>query len=193
MANAYHHGKRVSVSHGILLAAYERAHGYLWVNQGRRTIAEQWHFWNIYRRYGRPVAAYPSPGAPHIKYNREHHALDISQPTGSRVAAFYRQHGVPVSFNVRSESWHMDVLDERALIRAAQKLKQGSDPVIRPGATGAKVLRLKKLMWAHGLRKFRRGTPVYGPEAVRAVKRLQRAHKLRADGIVGPKTWALLK
>lgn len=64
---------------------------------------------------------------------------------------------------------------------------------LKPWARGKAVLLLKKKMHKHGLTNFTVNTPVYGPAAVAAIKRLQKAHGLHADGIVGPKTWALLK
>lgn len=124
-----HHGKRVSRAHQILLTAYEHEVGhFVYINQGRRTIAEQWGFWNHYQRYGWPLAAYPSQNAPHIKRGLASHALDINAPQPAHgVADFYRRHGVHVSFNVASEAWHMDTLDEASLLAAARRLAAPTD------------------------------------------------------------------
>jgi hypothetical protein len=96
----------------------------VYVNQGRRTLSEQWYFWT----HQPPLAAYPSGGAPHIKYNLAHHALDISVPVVNDVAAYYRSLGIPVAFNVRGEGWHMDTLSEAALFAAARKLVKPARP-----------------------------------------------------------------
>lgn len=192
MAYTTHRGKRVSPDHAAMLAAYEKQHGPVSINQGARTLAEQAAFYATYLRYGRPLAARPWGGAPHIKWGANNHAMDINAPEPAHsVAAFYKAHGVPVAFNVAGEAWHMDTLDGKALARAAANV--GDRPTIKPGDTGEKVKRLKRAMWAHGLRRFERGTSKYGPGAVKAIKRLQKAHGLKADGIVGPKTWKALK
>jgi hypothetical protein len=197
MAYTTHRGKRVSRDHAIMLAAYERQHGPVYINQGARTLAEQAAFYAHYLRYGSPLAARPWGGAPHIKWGAAHHAMDINAPQPAHsVADFYRAHGVPVAFNVRGEGWHMDTLDAKALHRAALRLGNDPTPTIYPkrGANkAADVKKLKKAMWAHGLRKFSRSTGVYGPSAIAAIKRLQKKHGLKADGIVGDKTWRLLK
>lgn len=129
MAYKRYHGERVSADHYTLLTAYEKQFGTpAQVNEGARTIAEQWNFYRIYQRDGWPIAAYPVPSAPHIKFRRRHHALDInagSQPgQAQHVAAFYRSHGIPVAFNVSGESWHMDTLSSAALHKAAEKLRE---------------------------------------------------------------------
>jgi hypothetical protein len=199
--NAYHRGKRVSVSHAALLAAYERKYGRaVYVNQGRRTLAEQRWFYNNQP----PLAAYPSPNAPHIKENHEHHALDIN--AGERVgqaqhvARFYRSLGVPVAFNVRGEPWHMDTLDEAALMRAARKAG-GADsyPTLRRDQTGPSVVRLKKKLYEAGYRNFsgkrssNRYNPYFSKWTELAVMRFQRRSGLHVDGVVGPSTWRKLK
>lgn len=204
MANAYHHGKRVSVSHAAMLAAYERAHGTLHINQGRRTLAEQWYFWRLYKSGRGSLAAYPNPSAPHIKYNREHHALDINAGVAQKVAQFYRSKGVPVAFNVRSEPWHMDTLDEAALKRAAAKVGGASgDPTLKYKSRGPSVIRLKKLLYDNGIRDFsstpagkpsaNRYNPYFGKFTRAAVIRFQRENQLGADGVVGPATWRKLR
>lgn len=74
-------------------------------------------------------------------------------------------------------------------------------PLLRPGATHAEVSRMKTLA-KRALTKAKRGdlakrinekTDTYGSDAVRGVKFLQNHYKLVADGVVGPKTWAMLE
>lgn len=195
MAYTTYHGKRVSLDHAIVLSAYERKYGTpAQVNQGARTLAEQAAFYAHYLRYGYPLAARPWGGAPHIKWGAGHHALDINSGSGhgqaGHVAAYYRSLGIPVAFNVPGEPWHMDTLDRAALRRAAARL---SFPrTIRPGHRGRNVLYLKSLMRHKGLRRFLPGR-VYGRGSVAAIKRFQKKHHLRADGIVGPATWKALR
>lgn len=203
MAYSYttHRGKRVSRAHAVMLAAYERKTGRaLYINQGARTIAEQTAFWNHYQRYGWPLAAYPSPGAPHIKYGRENHALDINADVVRGLAAFYRANGVPVAFNVPGEPWHMDTPSETALIAAAKRLGGTAFlPTIRKGSHGPSVAKLQVYL---RMAKDSRGKGYlpagwhahesYTLFVRKAVRRFQREHNLTADGIVGPKTWGVL-
>ena len=198
-ASTTHRGKRVSVAHALMLAAYEKATGTtLHINQGRRTLAEQARFYYNYRYRGGVLAARPYPGAPHIKAGRAHHALDINDGIVDRVAAFYKSRGVPVAFNVRGEPWHMDTLNEDALLRAAKNLG-GGDPVLKLGRKGPSVVRLKKLLYSRGIRNFSgktsssRYNPYFGKHTAAAVKRFQRTNGLRADGVVGSATWRKLR
>jgi hypothetical protein len=193
LTNRYFHGKRVSRSHYRLLLEAEHRGIVHFINQGRRTIAEQTAFWLHYLRFGSPLAARPWGGAPHIKWGAENHALDINAPQPAHsVASFYRSQGVPVSFDVPSEAWHMDPTDNAALKRAAKRFAWRDQPLIKPGAKGPKVLRLKRIMWAHNLRDFNRLAPVHGKGSVAAIKRLQKRHHLKQDGVVGPATWRIL-
>lgn len=198
MVNASHHGTRVSKSHAAMLHAYEVESGTtLTVNQGRRTLAEQAGFYAIYLRNGRPLAAKPFPGAPHIKWGKEHHALDINDGIVDKVAAFYRRHGVPVAFNVTGEAWHMDTLDEAKLKAAAAKVG-AVGPSLKYGNSGPSVLKLKRMLYAKGIRNFSgktnssRFVPFFGKYTKEAVQRFQKAHGLKADGIVGSTTWRAL-
>lgn len=82
------------------------------------------------------------------------------------------------------------------------KWKSGSYPAvknppyghvtIRPDSKGPNVLKLKQAMRRAGLRGFSRLDPWYRGGSVEAIKRLQQKHRLKADGVVGPKTWSLL-
>lgn len=202
MAYTRYRGERVSLDHNTLLKAYEQRYGVpAQINEGARTIAEQRVFWNRYQKYGSPLAAFPAPGAPHIKYRAGHHALDINAGSApgraQHVAAFYRANGVQVSFNVASEPWHMDVIDRASLRRAAKKLRGRT--TLRRGAKGPVVVRLKKLLYDKGLRNFsgRRSSnrvhPIFNQYTKAAVQRFQKANGLKADGVVGPKTWRKLR
>lgn len=197
MAYSYttHRGKRVSRAHAVMLAAYERKTGRaLYINQGARTIAEQTAFWNHYQRYGWPLAAYPSPGAPHIKYGRENHALDINADVVRGLAAFYRANGVPVAFNVPGEPWHLDVLSEAALVRAAKRLSgPASHPTLRKGARGPSVARCQVLLRMTGYIPAQwHAHEAYTLYVRRAVRAFQKAHGLTVDGVCGPSTWRAL-
>jgi hypothetical protein len=208
MASKYHRGRRVSASHHAILNAYERKYNAaVQLNQGRRTIAEQTRFWLHYLRFGSPLAARPYPGAPHIKYNKEHHALDINAGSGrgqaQHVAQYYRSLGIPVAFNVRSEPWHMDTLNEQALKNAARKQGLDTHVTLKYKSKGPSVVRLKKLLWDKGIKGFsstptgkpsdNRYNPFFGKHTRDAVKKFQRANGLVADGVVGAGTWRKLK
>lgn len=209
MAYVFLNGKRVSPAHNSVLRAYHRKYG-VWpqVNQGARTLAEQNGFWQAWLRFRRVLAARPFPGAPHIKYGRQHHALDINAGSGrgqaQHVAAFYRSLGVPVAFNVPREPWHMDTLDEAALKRAAARVGGGSgEPTLRKSAKpSGHVIKLKKLLYNNGIRDFsgppskpnsNRYSAVFGTNTKKAVARFQRQHGLSPDGVVGPATWRKLR
>jgi murein L,D-transpeptidase YcbB/YkuD len=202
MAYTTYRGKRVSKEHHAVLSAYERKFGAVQLNQGARTIAEQWHFWRLYQAGGN-LAAYPTPSAPHIKWRQAHHALDINAGNGhgqaQHVAAFYRSLGVTVAFNVRREPWHMDTLNKDALVRAARRVGGGSGlPVLKYKSKGPSVIKLKKLLYNKGVRNFsgqnssNRYNMFYGKHTVQAVKRFQRRNELSPDGVVGPSTWRKL-
>lgn len=195
MAYTTHHGKRVSWPHKRMLAAYERKYNRLiYINQGARTLSEQAAFYAHYLRYGYPLAAKPWGGAPHIKWGQQHHALDVNAPEPVHsLAQFYRDHGVPVAFNVRGEAWHMDTLDRKKLILASERIVDDYPPSLKLGDRGIWVKRLKALMWAKGLRKFERTTGVFGAGTKAAIIRFQKKHGLKADGVVGAKTWQELK
>lgn len=170
------------------------------LNEGHRTMAEQWHFWNNQP----PLAAYPQPGAPHIKWNLAHHAIDANSFNGAsqRLQAFYQSLGIPVSHNVPSEAWHMDVLSAatvRAVAKAIKKKQGGksyqrgdSSPAVRHIKEQLHHIvdpRTKEVYFRPGQKKPHDGWgESFGDELITAVKEFQRDHKLRDDGVVGPRT-----
>lgn len=60
--------------------------------------------------------------------------------------------------------------------------------LIEPGDTGNVVRKVKARLIKLGYKEVKRG-PTYGPRAVTAIKKFQKARGLQVDGIVGPKTW----
>lgn len=64
-------------------------------------------------------------------------------------------------------------------------------PVMRRGQAGPTVRRLQRRLRARGFKSVK-VTGYFGLATLRAVKRVQREHRLVVDGIVGPKTWHVL-
>ena len=118
---------RVSAQwYAVLRAAKADGVSFL-VTDGHRTMAEQQDRWDTYQRFGSPVAARPSPTAPHIRVGRPDHAIDVNALDGGagRLAAWLRNHGAAASFPVPGEAWHIEVPRDD-LERLAKKV---SDPL----------------------------------------------------------------
>ena len=170
------------------------------LNEGRRTMAEQWHFY----RNQPPLAAFPNPNAPHIMAGRNNHAIDANSFNGAakRLANFYESLGVDVSFEVPGEAWHFRPLNGAQLKRAADKIRrQRADAaVLEQGEHRKDVSFLKYEL--HFIRD-KNGQSYYQPNRARpkdgyddffnqeletSVRKFQRDHGLKVDGKVGPKT-----
>jgi lysozyme len=112
-------GKRVSRPWKRILTE-ARAHGVRFLlTSGRRTMAEQTRLFHQnmqlvggrwVRRPGRPLTAFPSPTAPHIRVGRIDHALDVNALDGgeNRLQAWLSQHGVLSTNPVSGEPWHLE-------------------------------------------------------------------------------------
>lgn len=184
-------GDEVSFEWAVFL---RRAVGDGWPGQlteGHRTMARQMFFWT----HQPPLAAFPSPTAPHIRTGRFDHAIDV---IGSDwLIAYGRRHGITLVRTVRGEIWHLEVMNPAALqafARAnAHRVSLGKFPTLRRGANGPAVSRLQRhLRAAH----VKHGPPVtghFGPHTANALKRFQSSHGLRPDGVAGPKTWRKLR
>lgn len=170
------------------------------LNEGRRTIREQWAFYNNQP----PLAAFPSPTAPHIKKGLPNHAIDCNSRNGAakKLADFYTALGVEVAFNVPGELWHMDTLSASQLRAAVKKiLRQRDQAVLKEGERGGEVRFLKhqldyirdpqtdKKYFQPGKKEPETGWDnLFNPDLVSAVKRFQCDHRLKVDGQVGPAT-----
>jgi hypothetical protein len=170
------------------------------LNEGRRTMAEQWAFF----RNQPPLAAFPNPNAPHIWAGRNNHAIDANSFNGAarRLANFYESLGIDVVFNVPGENWHFQPTSGAQLKRAADKIRRQRDAaVLERGERSNKVKFLKHQLHYikdadTGRNYYRHGRPrpeegydnLFNEELEVAVKKFQRDHKLKADGQVGPAT-----
>ena len=99
--------------------------------------------------------------------------------TETAVKAFQQQRGIAVDGIVGRVSWiNIDEADQ-------------SEPVLRVGSSGLPVRRLQSRMSAVG---FDTGgvDGRFSPKTEQAVKQLQQQSSLSVDGIVGPKTWAIV-
>ncbi|HEY9620142.1 MAG TPA: peptidoglycan-binding protein [Crinalium sp.] len=66
-----------------------------------------------------------------------------------------------------------------------------SGPILHPWDEGPAVAELQDLLCAHGFKLKIDGD--YGGRTEAAAKLFQKKHGLRIDGIIGPKTWMMLK
>lgn len=173
------------------------------VNEGHRTMARQWYFWNgwLLRRPGFAIAAFPSPNAPHIRTGRRDHAIDFNNAEGVRRAAAKR--GVVLKRTVLwpngtvREEWHLEANCTQLLAYAGQHAT-AKDPVIRPfymrpfrPNNRDAVTRLQRLLHALNMTNVVNGT--YNKWTRRAVRGFQAKHGLKVDGVVGPGTWIALR
>lgn len=170
------------------------------LNENQRTMAEQSAFY----RNQPPLAAFPSPFAPHIKKGFSNQAIDCNSLNGAvqRLAKFYQSLEISVSFNVPGEAWHMDVLSHNEVVAAAKKiLRERDKAVLKRGEREMTVKHLKfqlhhildpqtKLAYFQpGKTRPSKGYPVtFGEDLEDAVKRFQKDHNLEADGVVGSQT-----
>lgn len=174
------------------------------VQDGWRSMADAWKFWNAYQSYLRggpwaPVAAYPGTslhmGNPPAYNPALAMDLTIHLPNGSTVSPRsepVRSHMYAAGLHdpVLSEDWHWQAKEDR------YPPMEKPDPIVevlKQGSTGNAV----KVLQSH-INYLMRGKPgyatiaedgVYGPGTVEAVKQYQRqAPGLTADGIAGEQT-----
>ncbi len=99
--------------------------------------------------------------------------------TEAAVKAFQQEREITVDGIVGRVSWiNIDEADQ-------------SEPVLRVGSSGLPVRRLQSRMTAVG---FDTGgvDGRFSPKTEQAVRQLQQQSSLGIDGIVGPKTWAIV-
>lgn len=109
-------GQRVSARWAVVLKRARKDGAKFTVNSGHRTIREQlalfrrnmrWNGRRWVQRPGRPLTAFPTPLAPHIRTGNPAHALDLETP--ENLAHWLRRRKVHVTFPVSGESWHLEI------------------------------------------------------------------------------------
>lgn len=104
-------GKTCSYEWWVFLTAARAAEVAFSANSLRRTMAEQQALYNQNMsggrpRPGRPLTAWPSENAPHIRVGRWDHAGDFEG--AQALIAFGRKNGVTLALTVAGESWHLE-------------------------------------------------------------------------------------
>ena len=131
---------RVSRKWLVVLQAADRAGVGFTVNSGHRTIREQTALFQQNMQFvrgrwvpkpGRPLTAWPSPTAPHIRLGRAAHALDVDTRDGGeqRLENWLDAQGVNAENTVRGEAWHLE-LDTRELNRLYRRHRKDRRPAV---------------------------------------------------------------
>lgn len=158
-----------------------------------RSLAAQQYFWSLYRSGRGNLAAYPG-----TSNHGEGLAVDLAS---TRMRAIVDQIGAKYGWQKRwsdapREWWHVKW---RVGSYPAVKRSASGSPTLKRGQKGKSVAALKKLLYAKGYRQFskngssNRNDQFFSKYTQAAVKRFQRKHHMRPDGIVGPATWAALR
>lgn len=155
-----------------------------------RPIADQNYFWALYTSGRGALAA--RPGFSNHGWGL---AVDLASPQmRSIVDAIGAKYGWAKKWSdAPSEWWHIKY---RPGVWHGHVIP--TFPTLKYGSKGPSVIRLKKLLYAAGVRNFSgkrnssRFIPFYGHYTAAAVKRFQRSHGLGADGVAGPGTWKRL-
>jgi len=155
----------------------------------RRGVWSQWAAWERYQQGGNLAAR---PGTSNHGWGL---AVDLPPATVELV----RKYGAPFGWDHRhtdapSESWHH-------LWRAGETNQQlvrkwsavGVGDTIRPGDVGGGVTYAKQRLklWGAWPRTWKIDNRYAGRTHL-AVKAFQKAHRLPADGVIGPNTWKAL-
>lgn len=105
---------------------------------------------------------------------------DFGCQTEAAVRAFQRQHHLRPNGIVDEKTW-----------RALQTTVQAGARKLRRGYMGADVREMQGLLQIHGYAIQRDG--IFDYETEDAVLSFQRRHQLIPDGLVGPRTWTMLR
>jgi hypothetical protein len=125
-------GKKVSIAWYRVLKRM-RKHGVPFrVNSGHRTLREQAALFRQNMQFvggrwvpkpGRPLTAFPSPFAPHIRLGRADHAIDFGTTPSmvDRVQRYLNSRGLKARETVAGEWWHVEV-DRGRLVNLARRI-----------------------------------------------------------------------
>lgn len=148
-----------------------------------RTFAQQQRFYQLYRSGRGNLAAVP--GTSNHGWGL---AIDVATP---RMAVLLDTIGARFGWHKRwsdapSEWWHRKY--KGGLWRPPAPVTK-----LRYGASGKPVRQLQKLLRAKNVDKAPLISGKFNSRTERAVKRYQKKHGLKADGVVGIQTWNKLR
>ena len=180
-------GRRVADCSGLFAWAFRELGGSIY--HGSNTI------WNKYcvrqGRIGSLQALIPGTAVFLVKNGNRHH-IGLYVGNGKCIEAKGTRYGV-----VESELGHWD---EWGLLRGVdygdQTPPESPDdrPTLRRGDQGDLVKKAQELLIAKGFFCGSYGADgKFGPATEAAVKNLQSASRLKADGVIGEKTWSALE
>jgi hypothetical protein len=148
-----------------------------------RPYADQQYFWSLYRSGRGNLAAYPGTSNHGLGL-----AVDLATP---QMRTMIDRYGAPFGWakkwsDAPGEWWHIKW-------RGGVWKGKASDPVLRRGSSGHSVATLQKLLRAKNVKRAPKPSGYLNLATSRAVKRFQKKHSLKADGVVGAKTWKKLR
>jgi hypothetical protein len=170
----------------LAMRAYVHAKTGHWlaVRAAYRPYSQQVYFWNLYKSGRGNLAAYPGTS---------NHGLGIAVDLFSPLDRYYiNKYGAAFGWSkswsdAPSEWWHIKYQSGHW----HGHVPTAGPPTLRPGARSVWVQRARNALCHKHVRVYYKGH-TYGRDMARAVKRFQKAHHLRADGIIGPATWRAL-
>jgi hypothetical protein len=148
-----------------------------------RNLAAQRYFWNLYLSGRGSLAARPGTS---------NHGLGTTVDLAStQMRAIVDKIGAKYGFAKRwsdapSEWWHIKWDASHVSVHIPPPFR-----TLRRGHQGKRVRWVQMRLRDKGFRSVK-ASGYFGETTVAAVKKVQRAHKLKPDGVVGPRTWAVL-
>jgi hypothetical protein len=143
----------------------------------------QWYAWERYQQGGN-LAARPGTSNHGLGTACDFVTIDLVKKYGSRFGWKKTE--------AFGEAWHYCYVPGKySMVALWSQVRTGD--VIRFGDRGTGVKYAKKRLRAHGFWRWPSNSSLYSKVAVGAVKRFQAAKGMKPDGVIGPKTWKLLK
>ena len=154
----------------------------------KRGVWSQWAAWERYNQGGNLAA---HPGTSNHGWGL---AVDVPPDTQSLIAAHGEGFGWAKKWSdAPTENWHFKwAQGNYALVEKWANKLVGE--TLKQGDRGPAVVAMKRRLKFHGFwpAVYNVSDGGFGLLTTRQVKKFQAAHKLKADGIVGPGTWAAL-